>query len=191
MFHREEWTACHDLHTGFFTAFEDGIYRVALHNHGTDENVISPLEVLFGKVCHIEIDQSLFPFRRQHCCNGQQTQWRCAGPLVNEFQCVFKTPKGIRELRINKQDLQCCLLFYSSFTNLTPLPFPFPAAIFTGRLPSNSVGLIPCSVITTFALSRREFSTISSFFKAWALPTKYFSAASLTNRIASALPCAT
>lgn len=50
---------------------------------------------------------------------------------------------------------------YSSFTTLTP--FPFPADTFTGRLPSNRVGLIPCSVITIFALSRSEFSTISSF----------------------------
>src|SRR5690349_2756840 len=45
---------------------------------------------------------------------------------------------------------------YSPFTSLTPFPFPFPAATLTGRLPSNRVGLIPCSVITTFALSRRE-----------------------------------
>jgi hypothetical protein len=44
---------------------------------------------------------------------------------------------------------------------------PFPFDTFTGRLPSKRVGLILGSVITIFALSRREFWIISSFFSAW------------------------
>jgi hypothetical protein len=53
---------------------------------------------------------------------------------------------------------------YLSFTN--SMSFPFPVAKFTGRLPSKRVRLILCSVITIFALSRREFWIISSFLSA-------------------------
>jgi hypothetical protein len=63
---------------------------------------------------------------------------------------------------------------YSSFTILTPFLFPFPVDTFAGRLPSKRVGLIPCSVITIFVFSRREFSILSRFLSVWALPTKFF-----------------
>ena len=62
--------------------------------------------------------------------------------------------------------------------SLTYLTFSFDTL--TGRLPSSRVGLIPCSVMTILAFSRKEFSVISSCLRVWALPTKYLCAASLT-----------
>jgi len=43
----------------------------------------------------------------------------------------------------------------------------------TGRLPSNRVGLMPCSVMMILAFSRKEVSIISIRLRAWALPIKY------------------
>ncbi len=44
--------------------------------------------------------------------------------------------------------------------------------------------------MTILALCWRAVSSAWSFLKSWALPTKYFSADSLTSLIASASPCA-
>jgi hypothetical protein len=44
--------------------------------------------------------------------------------------------------------------------------------------------------ITIFTFDFNETSIVSSFLSNWALPTKYLSAASLTNLIASASPSA-
>src|SRR5689334_3862285 len=70
MLHCEERTSCHHLHADCSTAFEDGSNGFALHNHGADENIISPCQVFMCEVCHVEIDQPFFPPRRQHGCNG-------------------------------------------------------------------------------------------------------------------------
>ena len=110
VFHGEERPARHHFDASLLAASDQGSRRIALHDHGADEDIVSPGQVLVGQVGHIQVNQSFFPLGRQHGGHGQQAQGGRAGLLVDKPQGVLETPKGVWKFRINQQDFHCCLI---------------------------------------------------------------------------------
>jgi hypothetical protein len=46
---------------------------------------------------------------------GQAKPGDATGLLPDKIKRVFKTPKGVRKLGVNKQDFHCCLLLLFAF----------------------------------------------------------------------------
>ena len=110
VFHGEERPARHHFHTGLLAASDQGSRRIALHDHGADEDIVGPGQVFLGQAGHVEVDQPFFPLGRQHGRHGQQTQRRRASLLADQLERVLETPKGVREFGINQQNFHWYLL---------------------------------------------------------------------------------
>jgi hypothetical protein len=100
VFHREEWSACHNFYAGCFTTPDDRARRFTLYDHGADKYIVGPCHVFFSKINHIEINQPFFPLGRQHGRNSQQTQRGRTRLLLDKLKRMFETPKGVWKFRI-------------------------------------------------------------------------------------------
>ena len=110
VFHGEERSTCHHFRAEILTTSDQSSRRLALHDHGADEYIVSPRQVLGGQAGDIEIDQPFFPLSGQQCRHGEQPQgWR-AGLLLDKAQRMLEAPKGIREFGVYKQDFYRNLL---------------------------------------------------------------------------------
>ena len=53
VFHCEEWSPYHHFHTKIFTPGDQFSRSLALHDHGANEDIISPCQVFGGQICDV------------------------------------------------------------------------------------------------------------------------------------------
>jgi len=98
-------TADHRRQASLLRTRDGSFHRGTLHDHATEENEISPIEVRVLERSYVHIDQPALPGRRQQWGHTQQAQRREGRALALKRQGVLETPKRVREFRVHEQDL--------------------------------------------------------------------------------------